>query len=54
MISCLQSLGLKRLVFPNLSFSDDCFIPDGDHLSVKGSEILTLHFIEKFLLLEPE
>ena len=50
----IQSLGLKRLVFPDLALSDDCFIPDGDHLSVKGSKILTQHFIEKFLLLEPK
>lgn len=50
----VQSSGLKRLVFPDLPLSDDCFIPDGDHLSVEGSKILTQHFIEKFLLLEPK
>jgi hypothetical protein len=32
---------LKVINFKDLSFSDSCFIPDGDHLSVKGAYQVT-------------
>jgi hypothetical protein len=37
---------LKVLDFSDMKLSEDCYIFDGDHVSLKGSKLLTNHFIE--------
>lgn len=37
---------LKVLDFSDMKLSEDCYIFDGDHVSLKGSKVLTNHFIE--------
>ncbi len=40
----LEILGISKLVM-----EDDCFLPDGDHLSLKGANIYSKHFYETIL-----
>jgi len=36
---------LKIIDFANITFSDSCFLPDGEHLSVKGADQVTKEFL---------
>lgn len=35
--------GLKQIAFEGLNMSDSCYIPDGDHLSIKGASMTTAY-----------
>jgi len=40
-----KSYNLKVIDFSNLSLSDSCFVPDGDHVSEKGARLATKEII---------
>ena len=42
-----DSLNLRVLDFSNLTLSDSCFTPDGDHLTVKGAKLITAEIIRQ-------
>jgi len=41
----LQELDAKLIDFSSLALDDTCFAPDGDHLSVKGADRVSSHFV---------
>ena len=43
--SITETYDLKVIDLSSLSLEDDCYIPDGDHVSEKGSLLVTMEMI---------